>query len=190
MKYLKINQYMKEEIKMRIRGEEFIQEFIRANKDKYPDLYIDYDYDLESDWFKIWHNDFQMRFVNWSINYEFSAFIGQMIKDILYKNNIYNFSFGYDCAKATRMANTEFQVKCFIGAIKENVPSITKIEYIYYPHINQYGIWHNLKPIEEKELQDIIGNLIYDYFYRYEIYNINFAWDGIKFNMDEVDYYD
>lgn len=81
---------------MHIKGEEFIQEFIKVIKDKYPDLYINYDYDLESDWFEIWHNDFAIQFDD----HEFLVFTGQMIKDILCRNNIYNFSFGYDYNKA------------------------------------------------------------------------------------------
>jgi len=70
----------------------------------------------------------------------------------------------------------EENIKNFIKAIKEKIGFIINLEYEYDSQANEYKIWHDIKPYKEMEFEDLIGNLIYDYFYKYEIYNISFGY--------------
>lgn len=85
-------------------SKKYIEQFIGIIKGKYNDLYVDYDYNSELDLFEIWHNDYELQFNN----HEFLVFAGEMIKDILCKNNIYNFYFGYDYYKSTMNLNYNY----------------------------------------------------------------------------------
>lgn len=79
----------------------YVEQFIEIIKDKYPKLYVDYDYNLELDLIEIWHNDSDLQFNN----HDFLCFAGKTIKDILFKNDIYNFYFGYDYNNAEVISN-------------------------------------------------------------------------------------
>lgn len=75
--------------------EEYIRKFISEIKKQYPDIIINYSYDDETKLFDIWHNNRVLQFEN----KDFLIYVGTLIKKILYANNIYNFSFGYDYIK-------------------------------------------------------------------------------------------
>lgn len=76
-------------------NEKYIKEFVDKIQEKYPDLTIKYEYDSEDNTYDVWHNSEEMQFRN----SEFLVFVGQLIKEILDKNGVYNFSFGYDYKK-------------------------------------------------------------------------------------------
>lgn len=69
-----------------------IENFISRIICKYPSLKIGYDYDDNLDEYDIWHTDQNLEFND----KDFKAYVAKMAKDYLFKNNIYNFSFGYD----------------------------------------------------------------------------------------------
>ena len=75
----------------------------------YPELYIDFSYDERLDEYEIWHNNPQLEFQD----SEFKRIIGQIAQDILFDNNVYNFSFGYDHYKAKEIekGKNEYSMK-------------------------------------------------------------------------------
>jgi hypothetical protein len=56
---------------------------------------IDYSYDDDNDLFDIWHDDRALQFEN----NDFLRKIGTLLKEILYANDVFNVSFGYDVLK-------------------------------------------------------------------------------------------
>lgn len=71
---------------------EFINKFIAAVKEKYPQIIMGYSYDQEYELFNIWHTNKTLQFEN----KEFLNFSGTLIKNIFFDNEIFNVSFGYD----------------------------------------------------------------------------------------------
>lgn len=78
-----------------------IKKFISQISEIYPSLHIDYEYDIEEDEYTIWHNNSELEFNNDS----FSKFIGEKAEELLFKNNIFNFSIGYDYDKELEISN-------------------------------------------------------------------------------------
>ena len=68
---------------------EAFQALIKA---KYPDLRIGYTYDADEDYYHIWHTNRQLQYED-DI---FPVFIGGLLKDCFYSQDIFNFSFGYN----------------------------------------------------------------------------------------------
>ena len=64
-------------------------------KEQYPDLTVDYNYDADEDYYDIWHTNSQLQYED----DDFLAFIGGLIREHFYANNLFNFSFGYDHEK-------------------------------------------------------------------------------------------
>lgn len=81
--------------------EKFIKQFINEFKVIYPTVSIGYDYDEENDFYSILHNNQELQFND----KEFSTKVGNLIKEILYKNDIYNFSFCYDFDEICKKVN-------------------------------------------------------------------------------------
>ena len=79
-----------------IDAEKYIVKFIGEIKTQYPELIIEYEYDEKEDQYKIWHTNREIQFGNTS---DFLDCCGNLLRTILYNNNIYNFSFGYDYYK-------------------------------------------------------------------------------------------
>jgi len=73
-----------------------IEKFILKVKERYPHLNIGYDYCSETDEYDIWHIDPQLQFED----KDFIKFVGRLMKEILFDNNVFDFSFGYDHLKA------------------------------------------------------------------------------------------
>lgn len=73
------------------------------------------------------------------------------------------------------MGEHEKEINKFIDVVKQEVPQITKINYEYDLETDTYYIWHNLLPTEEIKYEKILGNLIYDYLYNKDIFNIGFG---------------
>lgn len=61
-------------------------------KEKYPHLTVDYSYDADEDYYHIWHTNSRLEFED----DVFPGFVGGLIRECFYANNIFNFSFGYD----------------------------------------------------------------------------------------------
>ncbi len=80
---------------------ELIEEFKGQIKDRYPGLYIDFDYDSDLDEYDIWHNDSDLEFKD----DDFTEFVGRKAQELFYDNEIYNFSFGYDHFKTKELEN-------------------------------------------------------------------------------------
>lgn len=76
--------------------EKQIEYFVSRIKKLYPSLDVDFSYDEKGNQFSIWHTDPELQFNN----DQFLKDIGWLIKEVLYAENIYNFSFGYDHFKA------------------------------------------------------------------------------------------
>lgn len=75
-------------------------------KAKYPDLKIGYSYDAEEDYYHIWHTNSHLQFEDNA----FPGFIGYLIKDCFYSNDIFNFSFGYDYLEDEKSKSYEVNV--------------------------------------------------------------------------------
>jgi hypothetical protein len=69
-----------------------IDEFINKIKIKYPDLKIGYSYDEDENYYHIWHTNSKLQFED-NI---FLSYVGGLIRECFYSNDIFNFSFGYD----------------------------------------------------------------------------------------------
>lgn len=72
--------------------QEQINKFEAKINDRYPDLKIGHSYDAEEDYYHIWHTNSHLQFED----DDFPGFVGGLIKECFYSNDIYNFSFGYD----------------------------------------------------------------------------------------------
>lgn len=86
---------------MIVENNKYIEEFICSIKKKYDKLVIGYDYDKEEEVYDIWHNSENLQYNDT----DFLCFVGSLIKEKLYKNDIFNFSFGYDYYKAKELEN-------------------------------------------------------------------------------------
>jgi hypothetical protein len=82
--------------KTNIDAEKYIIEFIEKITAQYPELKIDYEYNEEEDYYRVRHTNKYLQFGNTT---EFLNHSGNLLRTILYDNNIYNFSFGYDYDK-------------------------------------------------------------------------------------------
>lgn len=97
-----------------------INEFISDIKKQFPSLHIDYEYDPETNEYDIWHNNEELEFRN----EKFVSYIGDKAEEILFKNDIYNFSFGYDYCKAKEFGNK-------IGRYTLYKTELSQLEYEY-----------------------------------------------------------
>jgi len=84
--------------------ETYVNKFILKVKDKYPDIIIEYNYN-EDRIFDIRHNNRALQFGD----KEFSNYIGALIRDMFFNNNIFNISFGYDY-NYDRLNDTEEEI--------------------------------------------------------------------------------
>ena len=75
-----------------INMQEQINIFKEKIKSRYQDLRIGYSYDDEEDYYHIWHTNSQLQFEDNA----FPGFVGSLIKEFFYSNDIFNLSFGYD----------------------------------------------------------------------------------------------
>ena len=67
-----------------------IENFIESIKEKY-NIKINWEYDEVYDCYDIWHTNDRLQFED----DEFMSFVGQLVRDIFYNNNVYNIGFGY-----------------------------------------------------------------------------------------------
>lgn len=95
---------------------EMIKEFISQILTRYPNLHIAYSYDDELDEYDIWHNSPELEFND----EDFSKYVGQQADGLLFKNGIYNFSFGYNHYKSKEL---EFKDKLY------DIPNMLKVPY-------------------------------------------------------------
>jgi len=79
--------------KTNIDTEKHIIRFIEKLKSQYPELIVDYKYNKEEDQYKIWHTNREIQSSNTN---DFLDYCGNLLRIVLYNNNIYNFSFGYN----------------------------------------------------------------------------------------------
>lgn len=69
-----------------------VERFIKLVKDKYPTISMDFHYNHDEDIFEIWYDDERLEFGD--IN--FQLYVGNLIKEVLYDNDVFNFSFIYN----------------------------------------------------------------------------------------------
>ncbi|MDF2880170.1 MAG: hypothetical protein K0R54_727 [Clostridiaceae bacterium] len=79
----------------KLKQQEYIEIFISKLKNKYQEVNFGYVYNEESNIYDIWHDNYTLQFENLN----FLKNVGLLIKDILYNNEIFNISFGYDFTK-------------------------------------------------------------------------------------------
>jgi hypothetical protein len=79
-----------------------IDKVIKIIRDKYPEIYIDYDYLEDSNTYEIWFNKIELR-----EDLKFQSFIGRLIKEYLHPNSIYNFYIDYNEEKSNLLAKNE-----------------------------------------------------------------------------------
>ena len=77
---------------LKINKTELIKEFIKVVNLHYPNLYIQYNYNENLDEYMIWHDNLYLEFQD----SDFKKTVGKVARDILFDNDVYNFSFGYD----------------------------------------------------------------------------------------------
>jgi len=77
---------------LKINKTELIKEFIKVVNLHYPNLYICFDYSEDLDEYMIWHDDLHLEFQD----NNFKKTVGKIAHDVLFNNDVYNFSFGYD----------------------------------------------------------------------------------------------
>lgn len=70
---------------------EYIEEFILAVQEEYPELDIEYSLDEEANEFIISHNSEELQ-----SNDDFNDKVGRLAQDMLFENDIYNFFIGYN----------------------------------------------------------------------------------------------
>ena len=78
-----------------------IEKFIYEISQKYPSIKIGYDYNSDLDEYDIWHTDKNLEFKDKN----FKLYVGEKADEFLFRNNIYNFSFGYDYYKYKELEN-------------------------------------------------------------------------------------
>ncbi|WP_372997000.1 hypothetical protein [Lutispora sp.] len=110
----------------------FIEEFISKVKDKYRDLIIGYEFDDEDNAFDIWHTGKHYE----SNDEEFLSYTGELIRDVLFANGIFNISFGYDYLKTRDMGwkcNNDSQntIQITKGEVKVSIKKEDSIPKIY-----------------------------------------------------------
>lgn len=76
-----------------------IEKFISEIKNKYSNLYIEYNYDEQDDLYEIWHNNADLEYKD----EEFKKIVASKAKEILFDNDIFNFYFGYDHFKTIKL---------------------------------------------------------------------------------------
>lgn len=133
-----------------------IEDFIYQLTCKYPSLRIGYSYDDTCDEYDIWHTDQNLEFQN---KY-FKKHVSEMAREYLFKNNIYNFSFGYDHYKYKELKSiTKFQIPFQHSninlKINENILD-TKCKYEFNYNIRTDN--NNKKHINFKELNKSFAN--------------------------------
>ncbi|MDD2476442.1 MAG: hypothetical protein PHI32_11070 [Dysgonamonadaceae bacterium] len=77
----------------------YIKEFIDMVKKKYPNIIIEYNYELVEDMHWIYHNSYGLEFESST----FHTYIGGLMKKLFFANDIFNVSFcyNYQLAKKT-----------------------------------------------------------------------------------------
>ncbi|KZL94193.1 hypothetical protein [Clostridium magnum] len=129
--------------------EDLIKVFILSVKEKYSDLIIDYAYDEDVGMYDIWHNNKVLQFESES----FLEFIGSKMKEILYNNGMFNFSFGYDYIKAKSLEPSYILQKD--TTVYAN-PSIIQSKHM--PAINRFSYSINL---EKDTISNVRPNFVF-----------------------------
>jgi hypothetical protein len=97
----------------------YVDKFIYEFNKTYPSVKIDYSYDAECEIFDIWHDSSSLQFEN----KDFLKQVGMLIKNILYDNEVFNISFGYDYSKTTKniVKNYVFQYNTFSAIVPTTI---------------------------------------------------------------------
>lgn len=115
---------------------EFIKKFIKDISCKYPSLNIGYNYDDVLDEYDIWHTDQELGLYNKN----FEIYAAKKAREYLFKNNIYNFNFGYDHEKYEELKGlSKFQMDFPYDNITYNVntnKSIVEFKYKWDSNVN------------------------------------------------------
>ncbi|MGI6533545.1 MAG: hypothetical protein ACOX23_02860 [Peptococcia bacterium] len=79
-----------------------IETFISKVKEKYPSLIIDYEFCSETGEYDIWHTDSRLQFED----HDFLKYVGKLMQEILFDNNLFEFCFGYDHLKFKELSSS------------------------------------------------------------------------------------
>jgi len=96
-----------------------IKNIVRIISDKYPLLYVDYEYHKDIDVYEIWYNIEDMR-----NNREFNIFLGGLIKKYFYSKNIYNIFIDYSYRNSKKINLYQIQFNNDNYEYKTNISSL------------------------------------------------------------------
>ncbi|PKM89540.1 MAG: hypothetical protein CVU87_05165 [Firmicutes bacterium HGW-Firmicutes-12] len=154
-----------------------IEEFISKIKEQYQDLIVEYTYCNETNEYEIWHNDKRLQYENKN----FMDFIGKRMNDILFVNNVFNFSFGYDHIKTNnRLLDYDWNIDYSADIVTNYTFTTDDCEEVnfYYP---------STKVVE---LKDIQASIIYHPANRSYIPNILHNENNSLYYLDQYALYD
>jgi len=135
------------------KAQDFIVKFINEFKKEYPTVIIDFAYDDELDIFDIWHDSYDFQFKD----QRFLSKVGILIKDILYANEIFNISFGYDYLRLSKneVKNYVFQKNTY----STDVPMFTP----KHSDLLKFFSYSTSVNVDELCLADVIKNTTVNY---------------------------
>lgn len=144
-----------------LKQQDYIEKFISELKNRYPEVNFGYSYDEDCKLFDIWHDSDTLQFENQN----FLEQVGLLIKNILYDNEIYNISFGFDFLKQTKKTVKSYRYlkgeflnepiitmkhKSFIKTFEENInvsdsiaPEMMLSTTIHYSHLEFIPMFKN-----------------------------------------------
>jgi len=79
-----------------------IETFISKVKEKYPSVMIGYEFCSETGEYDIWHTDSRLQFED----QDFLKYVGKLMQEILFDNNLFEFCFGYDHLKFKELSSS------------------------------------------------------------------------------------
>lgn len=150
----------------KMKENKLIKRFISRIKERYPHLIIDYDHYPESDEYDIWHVDYKLQFED----IEFLKYVGELMKEILFDNEVFNYSFGYDYLKAKALFND--------NSYANNVDVFTSFISNSNERINFY--YSNIEPIK---LEGIKTSLIFSGENRANNFNVSNGRDNYVLSL-------
>lgn len=97
--------------------ENIIKNFIAQIHMRYPALHIEYEYDEDTNEYDIWHNNSNLEFDD----DDFLKYCSDVASELFYKNNIYNFTFGYDHERSKMLENIRISLDLYNDNIEFNI---------------------------------------------------------------------
>lgn len=150
------------------KAQDYIIKFINELKKEYPTVIIDSIYDDEHDIFDIWHDSYDFQFKDQG----FLSKVGMLIKDILYANEIFNISFGYDYLRSSKneVKSYVFQKNTYLTTAPmftaKHSDLLKSFSYSIAVNVNEFCLTDVIKNTTvnyiRKDLPLISNNIYYD----------------------------